>query len=1254
MVNLVGLKIQGIRSLSENYHCIHFNDTITLIQGENGSGKTTIIEALNYATTGSLPSGKVNAFIHNNTLAQKNRVDASVQLQFINVEGLLCTITKRMNSSVKGGRNLTKQDEYTLTVKNLNGSEQSISSKVFDFNKEVVKHFGVSKAVLENVIFCHQENSQWPLSEPKMLKNYFDSIFEVTKYVKAMDHVTKMTKDYESEIKSIDTELPYLESDRNEHLRMIEQHKDLSRKLEYLTSEISSTDCEKGKLNKRLLDTRNHRIQAEEADKKLMLLRNQLSILEKQADEMKDILDYNGSTKELEDEINIISSSCEVISSQLEKKKLEEKIENINKQIKNTEFKLQNFQDELMKYEIGKRQMNELLSEKERIKCQLENDLSIVINEDTDILKKVRDIKNIWECQFDEVMRDIKTRNSDKKRVLNNLKNQLAQYEENISLKREDIKTKKLLISKLNNDIIELKKSQFHRDRYSNKISKLEQEIKNFDESFDDSTSILQQINSTQESIDILKNWHKLLSEREDIKSKIDKKVEENGNMLKKVFTRKLPSGNSAQILERHLGMVEKSLVKSKEKNREKDQIWSETKREIIELTRCINAIEKNSTCLSNDSTKSMDTQNCSKERLEELNDIIEEIGCKKCRENSELTTNYHNLFEARKNFIDYVFSDKFVENQSALKLPRLKEKLTAKKDIFIKYENERKDIQNEVAKIKEKLTNMKCLQRIVIELDCLNTRLQEIEKNIAETKEKFENIGMNDSGFSNDSFVINDIDKLLNNFNDELKQLYSSLKESENVNKLKFEQMKQLGNLKERSVTVNATKAIIGNFKELIKDHEIAIKEYNDHILAVESQKNSIVKEISDLENEIKIIENEFEIKEKQGNKRLKELNNYISLLTNISEKLSKFDNYTSKLVESTATQITDYTETLNGLIKQRNTLELKLSGLFAQQKNFKLLEEQLRKRKITNEIIETENAIEQSELKCSNLKILIKKESTLENQIQKLELENCANHQSHDSILSNIREIQLTINKNKYASASDRYKKKAVRKVVLKKAIRDLEKYKLILDKSIISFHNTKMSEVNLALEELWKRIYKGNDIETIRITSKTKDDSSKRMSYDYMVMMVVDGVEMDMRDRCSSGQKMLACILIRVALSEVFCLNCPILALDEPTTNLDIDKVESIAEMLTELVNYRSKGLPIVPKDDCCVEEVLEYEKALETAEHNTLKKHRNFQLIVITHDEHLVSLLHRNFKPQNVYRLSKDANGVSTIKGHSSIE
>ena len=56
-----------------------------------------------------------------------------------------------------------------------------ISTKCAEMDTEIPQLLGVSKSVLENVIFCHQEDSYWPLSEPSTLKKKFDDIFEATK-----------------------------------------------------------------------------------------------------------------------------------------------------------------------------------------------------------------------------------------------------------------------------------------------------------------------------------------------------------------------------------------------------------------------------------------------------------------------------------------------------------------------------------------------------------------------------------------------------------------------------------------------------------------------------------------------------------------------------------------------------------------------------------------------------------------------------------------------------------------------------------------------------------------------------------------------------------------------------------------------------------------------------------------------------------------------------------------------------------------
>ena len=42
----------------------------------------------------------------------------------------------------------------------------------------------VPQAVLENVIFVHQDDSNWPLADGQTLKRKFDDIFSATKYTK--------------------------------------------------------------------------------------------------------------------------------------------------------------------------------------------------------------------------------------------------------------------------------------------------------------------------------------------------------------------------------------------------------------------------------------------------------------------------------------------------------------------------------------------------------------------------------------------------------------------------------------------------------------------------------------------------------------------------------------------------------------------------------------------------------------------------------------------------------------------------------------------------------------------------------------------------------------------------------------------------------------------------------------------------------------------------------------------------------------
>lgn len=157
-------------------------------------------------------------------------------------------------------------------------------------------------------------------------------------------------------------------------------------------------------------------------------------------------------------------------------------------------------------------------------------------------------------------------------------------------------------------------------------------------------------------------------------------------------------------------------------------------------------------------------------------------------------------------------------------------------------------------------------------------------------------------------------------------------------------------------------------------------------------------------------------------------------------------------------------------------------------------------------------------------------------------------------------------------------------------------------------------KIRSINKIIRELWQQIYQGQDIDTIEIESGADmGDGADALlpmaaghaagngtgtgmtsrSYNYRVVMKKGDLPLDMRGRCSAGQKVLAAIVIRLALAETFCTNCGILALDEPTTNLDEPNKAGLAQALARLIAARAGQ--------------------------------QNFQLLCITHDEVSVACL-----------------------------
>jgi DNA repair protein RAD50 len=208
---------------------------------------------------------------------------------------------------------------------------------------------------------------------------------------------------------------------------------------------------------------------------------------------------------------------------------------------------------------------------------------------------------------------------------------------------------------------------------------------------------------------------------------------------------------------------------------------------------------------------------------------------------------------------------------------------------------------------------------------------------------------------------------------------------------------------------------------------------------------------------------------------------------------------------------------------------------------------------------------------------------------------------------------EYQLDL---KHAKA--KYKETHIKVETTKAAIDDLGRGTAALDHAIMRYHSLKMEEINRTIGELWQSTYQGTDIDTIQIRSDVEAGAGSgagKRNYNYRVSMVKGDTEMDMRGRCSAGQKVLASIIIRLALAESFGVNCGLIALDEPTTNLDSDNIRSLAESLHGIIKAR--------------------------------RGQSNLQLIVITHDEEFLKHMQCSDFCDDFYRVRRDEKQNSVI-------
>ena len=120
-------------------------------------------------------------------------------MSFKGTSGARMVVTRSLQLTVKKTARQQKTLEgQLLMIKD--GERTAISSRVAELDQIMPQYLGVSKAILDSVIFCHQDESLWPMSEPSVLKKKFDEIFEALKYTKAIDNIKQLRKKQNDEL----------------------------------------------------------------------------------------------------------------------------------------------------------------------------------------------------------------------------------------------------------------------------------------------------------------------------------------------------------------------------------------------------------------------------------------------------------------------------------------------------------------------------------------------------------------------------------------------------------------------------------------------------------------------------------------------------------------------------------------------------------------------------------------------------------------------------------------------------------------------------------------------------------------------------------------------------------------------------------------------------------------------------------------------------------------------------------------------
>ncbi|UKK02286.2 DNA repair protein Rad50 [Theileria orientalis] len=1108
MTTLNSLEIKGIRSFTpDRTECLKFEKPLTLIVGKNGSGKTTLVECLKAVSCGILPpsQGKGRNFIFNSKLKKCSEVKSSIKMTFSshNNETIAASRSYSISNDKYDPKKLTfKATDSTLDITSPDGNLRTLSLKSTQMDTTVPSYMGMSRALLDNVIFCHQDENNWPLEDVSKIKARFDDLLETAGFTKALQSLSKARKEQETYILSLNSKLEV-------HKQEIIRIDTLRKKWNVIKDEIDKVKREQDSLHNKSLvlteeialvkrDYERASLVYEEytaCERTYLRLKEECNVMYEHLSEIYD--------ESLEEILKFHSDlSQELRASESKNDELSRTIHELCKQLYDYNKKLtdigslENRVTRLREdYDLNEKRIEQLRTELCSAFSISEVNFGESIESELELLSTISSMEeqlNKEGQNLEDEFNSLQSSLLNTKAAFHSISSTLKSVESKI----REIEALTSKLDELNDSKDDLNKKL---DEATNEVAELEKRLKDLQ---NEKEKMLNKGYRMKNMIQIKGDINK-----EDIKSGI--------NFLNYILDNDAQSTESYLDLIRDYKIDEHKLVQTVKRIFEElliteEQIIQDTQNTIKQLfgpkgkTKLVITliIGKGSSSIRKESELESDSSNLYFEPYNELVKILTNDRIK------EYISYFNGLLNEEQVDSDRGDFDPEKYNELLKSISELNQELSNKRSIIDKYNKELEVLSSKIAEINERGHKLVSLneqkQQILENKDLLNIEIDEKESSSLNVKTSMKRI-------------------------------------SEELNRVK----------NERNVKYHKYNSL---YKEYLSKNE---------------RNASITSELSQL------------MSNKEGND-LTDLNSNIEQL-NVDITFNK-DEQTKLLAKMK--QIKLSLQLLNDNITYKHKRQL--------MEQSKLRLEDLKTDLDSKNYGEIKTNLEELNTELSTISHEI---ATMNGRLAALE-KSCGQNESIETKL--------------FARAQSEYIDSYIKYKCHVEAREDLEKYYKFLESALHSYHLEKITHINSSLKRIWREVYAGTHIDYIQIQSKTDKDASPMEvtshSYQYrFVMVTTNGVEMDMKGHCSAGERILTSLVVRMALIECFSDNCSILALDEPTTNLDKESVQSLENSLCKLVN----------------------------------ESNSNFQLIIITHDETFATKMATLCSCDKYFKLEKNA-------------